>query len=93
MHKYPKALKAISSEIRYKILQLLMEKEGGMYVRDILKKVKIDSTLLSHHLKTMKAGSVLNSTRHGKSVLYKIDSKVKKDNKTIVLGKVTLSFN
>jgi len=86
------SLKAISDKSRFMVLEMLLEKET--YVSEIIKNLKIEPTLLSHHLSILRQQGLILSERHGKSVLCKINPKVKikGKNKGLDLGncKITL---
>jgi ArsR family transcriptional regulator len=76
--KYPnihKILKAISDSSRLMILELLMEKPT--YVMEMIKKLKIEPTLISHHLRVLKEEGIVQSKRDGKKVLYNLAPGVK----------------
>ncbi len=70
-----KILKTISDPSRFIILLLLLEK--AYYVMDLKKKLKIEATLLSHHLMVLRKEGILISKREGKHVLYTLAPDVK----------------
>jgi ArsR family transcriptional regulator len=70
-----KLLKAIADPSRFSIIDLLVQKET--YVGEIIKKIKIEPTLLSHHLSILKDAGIVTATRRGKQVLYKLAPNVK----------------
>jgi len=70
-----KYLKAIADPARLSVITSLTEKE--FYVGQIKKMLKIEPTLLSHHLSILKDTRVVKSTREGKRVLYKLNPKVR----------------
>ena len=96
MTKNPKqALKAISEVKRFKILEMLMKSKGGIMVGKLNKQLKIDPTLLSHHLSILRGATLITAERIGKQVNYAINSKSKlvdADKKTIKVGSCLLSF-
>ena len=61
----------LAHPIRLEILSILEEGEYFM-VGDILNKLKIDPTLLSHHLSKMKNLGILESFREGRNVYYRL---------------------
>ena len=69
--KVAEIFSGLSHPIRLEILALL---EGGeaLNVGEILSVVTIDPTLLTHHLTKMKHIGILESTREGRNVYYKL---------------------
>ncbi len=70
-----KYLKAIADPARLSVITNLAEKE--MYVGQMIKILKIEPTLLSHHLAILKDVGLIIGTRKGKPVLYKLNPEVK----------------
>ena len=68
-------LKAVSDPSRLTVLFMLLKKD--VYVGEIVKKLKIEPTLLSHHLSVLRNEGFVQSKREGKRVLYKLNPKVK----------------
>lgn len=66
-------IKALSSKNRFLIVKALYKKP--LHVQKLLKILKIESSLLSHHLAALRKAGIVESERDGKSVLYKISSK------------------
>ena len=64
-------LKCICDETRFGILELLQENQE-MCVNDIVKELKKDQPLVSHHLKTLKKCGIVKSRVHGKKSMYAI---------------------
>lgn len=57
--------------VRLEILELL--EDGKAYsVGEILNEVKIEPSLLSHHLKKMKNIGIIESLRQGRNIYYKL---------------------
>lgn len=57
--------------VRLEILELL--EDGKSYsVGEILNEVKIEPSLLSHHLKKMKNIGIIESLRQGRNIYYKL---------------------
>lgn len=74
----PKKLKRVadifsglSHPLRLEIVNLL-EHENPVTVGEILAEMKIDPTLLTHHLTKMKHLGILESRREGRNVYYKL---------------------
>jgi ArsR family transcriptional regulator len=61
----------LAHPIRLEILEIL---EGGkaFTVGEILEELKIDPTLLTHHLTKMKHLGILKSTKQGRNVYYQL---------------------
>ncbi|MBX3043189.1 MAG: winged helix-turn-helix transcriptional regulator [Candidatus Kapabacteria bacterium] len=64
-------LKTIAHPVRLEIIELL-ESSGTMGVTDLQQKLKIEQSLLSHHLTKMKDKGILCSERNGKNLYYSI---------------------
>ncbi len=63
-------LKCVGSKIRYRILQLLREKERC--VSEIMKDLDKEQTLISHHLKSLNECGLVEKERKGRKRVYKI---------------------
>ena len=87
------SLKILSDETRLRILREI--KDGEKTVSEINKQLKIDQSLLSHHLKILKEAKLVTCVRQGKFFLYKSSSPVtkNKNSESIDLGCCTLNFN
>ncbi len=70
-----KYLKAIADPARLSVIDALTKKE--IYVGQMIKLLKIEPTLLSHHLAILRGIGLIIGTRKGKPVLYKLNPKVK----------------
>ena len=75
-----KALKAVADKARLSVIKILLEK--SVCVNEIIKAIKIEPTLLSHHLLMLKNEGIVESKREGKRVRYRITPKVKVKGKT-----------
>ena len=64
-------LKCICDETRFGILELLQENQE-MCVNDIVKELKKDQPLVSHHLKTLKKCGIVKLRVQGKKSMYAI---------------------
>jgi ArsR family transcriptional regulator len=86
-------LKVIADDTRLAVLRRLMN--GPMRVGEINEKLKIDQSLLSHHLKILREAGLVIGTRDGKAVLYRLAPGVepKKRRKAINIGCCQLSFD
>lgn len=67
-------LKCVGNEIRYKILQLLKEKERC--VSDIMKSLDKKQTLISHHLKSLHECGFVKKKKKGRKVIYRISDPI-----------------
>ncbi|MDH5609753.1 MAG: metalloregulator ArsR/SmtB family transcription factor [Cyclobacteriaceae bacterium] len=61
----------LAHPIRLEILELL-EDGNSMSVGEILKEIKIEPTLLTHHLSKMKYLGILESSKEGRNVYYRL---------------------
>ncbi len=86
-------LKVLADRTRLSILGLLME--GPKHVGELNIHLKVEQSLLSHHLKILRQEGFVESTRDGKSVLYQLAQsyKLPSDMKALNLGCCTLSFD
>ena len=63
-------LRALGDATRLAVLQALLE--GPLHVNDLMKRVTVGQSLLSHHLKVLRDAGLVNATRDGKAVLYRV---------------------
>jgi DNA-binding transcriptional ArsR family regulator len=63
-------LRALGDPTRLSVLQALLE--GPAHVNDLLKRVLVGQSLLSHHLKVLRDAGLVLAKRDGKAVLYKV---------------------
>lgn len=63
-------LRALGDGTRLTVLQALLE--GPMHVNELLKRVTVGQSLLSHHLKVLRDVGLVLSKRDGKAVLYSV---------------------
>jgi len=68
-------LKALSDSTRLTVLEILLERDT--YVSEFIKYLKIEPTLLSHHLSILRSEGLIKAARKGKTVLYKLEPAVK----------------
>ncbi len=85
-------LKALSDSTRLSVIKFLLEKDT--YVSEFIDTLKIEPTLLSHHLSILRAKGLIQATRQGKTVLYKIapNMKIRGKNKGLLLDGCKLVF-
>jgi DNA-binding transcriptional ArsR family regulator len=86
-------LKVLSDPTRMRVLEAL--RDGSKNVGMLMRALKIEQSLLSHHLQALRAAGFVESKRHGKAVLYKLASAAALDSKggRIDLGCCQLSFD
>lgn len=65
-----KVLKCIGNEIRYKILQLLRERERC--VSEIMEELDKEQTLISHHLQSLHECNLVEKEKDGRKMIYRI---------------------
>lgn len=66
-------LNALSQESRIEIFRLLVrEGESGMSAGEIAEKMNIQPNTLSFHLKELSAAGLIQSERHGRSIIYSL---------------------
>ena len=85
-------LKVLADPTRLAVLESLIE--GPKRVAEMMSALGVEQSLLSHHLKTLRDAGLVEATRHGKSMLYRIVSGVEgsAQGKAINLGCCQLSF-
>lgn len=85
-------LKVLADQTRLSVLAMLMD--NGMYVSEIINILRMDPTLLSHHLRILRDHGLVRARREGKTVHYEIDKRritVKNGKGTIVLASCVLT--
>ena len=71
LEKIAEIFQGLAYPVRLQILELL--EDGKDYpVNEILDKVQIEASLLSHHLSKMKNIGILESYRQGRNIYYKL---------------------
>lgn len=84
-------LKKITSGNKLRIVQILIS--GPQSVSDLLNELKIEQSLLSHHLKELRQLGFLSSFQKGRNQFYSISTNYHKEgSKTLNLGCCQLSF-
>lgn len=63
-------LKTLADETRLGVVRQLMG--GAKYVGQINEKLRIEKSLLSHHLKLLRDAGIVEARRDGKAVLYRL---------------------
>ena len=63
-----KKLKVINDETRLKLCIMITDKD--CYVKYLIEKLKIEPTLLSHHLALLRNAGYIQAVRYGKEVSY-----------------------
>lgn len=63
-------LRALGDATRLSVLQALLG--GPLHVNDLLKRVTVSQSLLSHHLKVLRDAGLVHAKRDGKAVLYQV---------------------
>lgn len=69
MEKVAFILKTTAHPTRIAIVQLLAQQES-LSVTEISEKLRVEQSLLSHHLSGMKLKGILSSHREGKNIYY-----------------------
>jgi len=64
------SFRAVASKVRQDALQFLVESSAKVSVQVILRALKIDPTLLSHHLRVLRDEKIIECRRNGKNVEY-----------------------
>ena len=84
-------MKILSDETRLFVLEELLK--GSKNVSELNALLKIDQSLLSHHLKVLRDAGFVKSTREGKSIRYEIASEARSsDPQALELGCCRISF-
>lgn len=72
LDKSAEILKTIAHPIRLAIIEILY-KQGKLSVTDIYKKLDIEQSIISYHLKNLRMVNVVVSNRKGTKIFYSID--------------------
>lgn len=85
-------LKVLADPTRLAVLEALLD--GPRIVTQLLERVKIEQSLLSHHLKVLRDADLVTGTRDGKAVRYALSPEAVKavSGKELNLGCCRLSF-
>ena len=86
-------LKILADETRLSVVRQLMQ--GPMHVNELNHAIGADQSLLSHHLKVLRDGGIVEARRDGKAVLYRLSPNFesRKRGDVIDLGCCKLSFD
>lgn len=86
-------LKILADSTRLAVLELLWS--GPKHVGEMNAVLKLEQSLLSHHLKVLREEGFVRATRDGKAVLYQLESAVfcASGGRVIDLGCCRLSFD
>lgn len=84
-------LKALADETRLAVVRHLMK--GQSHVGEIQSALEIEQSLLSHHLRSLRDAGIVESTRDGKAMLYRLVPELDSSREGIVdLGCCRISF-
>ncbi len=85
-------LKLLADPTRFRIISILSEREYR--VSEINDNLGIEANLLSHHLKVLREGGLLEAERRGKTIVYRIAEGVlcEPNASSLDLGCCNLSF-
>ena len=71
MYKFPLFFKAIGHPVRQKILNILRNK-GEVSVKELVKKLQLSQSTVSHHLSILKKARVVNTRQDKTQTFYSI---------------------
>jgi len=86
-------LKVLADSTRLAVIRLLLARP--LHVNEISERLRVEQSLLSHHLKLLRDAKLVESARDGKQVLYRVADGVERsfqDAESIDLGCCQLSF-
>lgn len=85
-------LKSLADDTRLAVVRRLFT--GACHAGDLQKSLRIEQSLLSHHLKHLRDAGLIESQRDGKAVLYRLTPSVERRRRgeVIDLGCCQLSF-
>ena len=86
-------LKVLSDQTRLVVMRFLLE--GPHHVGDLQRRLGIEQSLLSHHLRVLRDSGLVVAERDGKAVLYEVAREVvvPREGEAIDLGCCVLSFD
>lgn len=86
-------LKVLSDSTRLGVLEALMT--GPKNVGELIKKLGVEQSLLSHHLAVLRDNDLVHATREGKTMIYELPEQVadSTSGKAINLGCCKISFD
>jgi ArsR family transcriptional regulator len=85
-------LKVLADETRLAVVQQLFD--GPKHVAEINECLRLEQSLLSHHLKVLRESGIVLAERDGKAVLYRLAPEVvvRRAGKAVNLGCCLISF-
>jgi len=88
----PSLLKVLADETRLAVVRQLMD--GPKHVGELNATLRLEQSLLSHHLKLLREAGLVISERDGKAVLYSLapDCECSSSGKAVNLGCCLISF-
>ncbi len=85
-------LKALADETRLAVVRHLMSQP--CHVGDIQEALGVEQSLLSHHLRTLRDAGIVEATRNGKAMLYRLSVAMEQRRDGIVdLGCCQITFD
>lgn len=85
-------LRVLANRTRMEVVQTLL-REGPLHVGAINERTRVEQTLLSHHLRVLREAGIVEASRDGKAVLYRIAPDVRaRGSRGLDLSCCTLSF-
>ena len=86
-------LKVLSDSTRLAVLEFLMD--GPRNVGELMEKLRVEQSLLSHHLAVLRDNGLVEATREGKTMIYQLleDVSDSTTGKAINLGCCKISFD
>ena len=86
-------LKLLSDSTRLGVMRLLLE--GPQHAGDLMRRLEIEQSLLSHHLRVLREAGLVVGERDGKAVRYEVAPEVvmQRSGEAIHLGCCVLSFD
>lgn len=91
-HHCVERLRVVADETRLAVLQALVAEP--QHVTELAMALGVERSLLSHHLKTLRDAGLVETTRDGKSMLYRVapGTIVNRPELTINIGCCFISF-
>ena len=86
-------LKVLSDSTRLAALEFLMD--GPRNVGELMEELRVEQSLLSHHLAVLRDNGLVKTTREGKTIIYQLPEDVSDSTsgKAINLGCCQISFD
>ncbi len=85
-------MKVLSDQTRMAVVEQLLDRPQHVY--ELNRRLCLDPTLLSHHLRVLRDAGLVVATRQGKALLYRLAPGVRRDAgaKTLDFGCCKLAF-